>query len=439
MMRQLRQVVQLEPSITHEGKEVWQAANLLAEKPQAFFEPFVQDHLKWTLDYSILCTHLAREFVLRPDSPELTELLAVALLYAELLEYVYRYYINVPREVLRLRKEKTVYRHYLEKRGYLFEPEGELKLEADTITQKMRNDTAWINPYRLIFIRGKRLLNALVPLLNRVERYGQVIATADKILNPALAYLGWIFFGPRLFSNLFILIKHSVPGPWMTEQEKNLGFWFRFLAQLQRRYFEIGNDVVWFAAGILNCFVFVGPLAPIAVYFSLACFVYDIIWASVRAGIEIYRFNQLKAQYAEMAEDIKDDDSRRDEYEALLRHQKILDHRIRMETYRVLTTVATTTGVCLGFILMLPLFMANPLIPVIGAILFLSATVAGFLATRYFEEQRPRDQLQLPQSPKAEKPGIASSPYLFFSSNDRKEDKEIDFEFDETLLPQPMS
>lgn len=35
-MRQLRQVVQLEPSITHEGKEVWQAANLLAEKPQAF-------------------------------------------------------------------------------------------------------------------------------------------------------------------------------------------------------------------------------------------------------------------------------------------------------------------------------------------------------------------------------------------------------------------
>ncbi|WP_133139851.1 hypothetical protein [Legionella genomosp. 1] len=431
VMRRLPQVVQLEPSITLEGTKIWQTADF-SDRPQAFYESLVEEHLALTLEYSILCTQLAREFMLRPDSPEFTKQLEAALIYAELLEYLFRNYINVPREVLRLRKEQAVYRYYLEKRGYYFEPQPvDLELKADTFTQKMRNDTAWVNPFRLIFIRSKRLLNALVPVLSQIDQYAKAMATVDKVLNPALAYLGWIFFAPRLFSNLFLLFKHSVPA-FMTEQEKNLGFWFRFLAQLKRRYFEIGNDVIWFTAGVLNCFVFVGPLAPIGVYFSLACFIYDIIWAGIRAGIEIHRFNQLKAKYAEMADEIKDDDSRYEEYQALLRHQKILDFRIEIETRRVLTTIATTAGVCLGFILMLPFFMANPVIPLIGAMIFLSATVAGFLATRYFEELRPQDQLQLPAK---EKPSITSSPLLFFNSVNKNEQ---DGHYNDTLLTQPV-
>lgn len=125
-----------------------------------------------------------------------------------------------------------------------------------TLDSVIRFITAETNWYRLFGIRLKRLFTNFMPLVKSLN-YHWFVYEINRV-NPVLSYVAWLFYVPRLSADLYSLLIHTVPGPWMGENEKALGFSNNLSMHWERLWFEILNDAVWLAVGLACCF-FLSP------------------------------------------------------------------------------------------------------------------------------------------------------------------------------------
>lgn len=390
------------PTSTGDG---WTITSFLAAQTPDFFRPRVEQHASLSLEYNVLCTQLLHDFF-RPgprDEEQLTRSLLAAQMMAELLTIVYRDYLDVPREVMRLRKEQQVYHRMLALRGYHVSPLTEPEPESEWFIQRVREFIASSNWLRLFSIRAKRVLNSLVPLTVKTDPYVGFMGRVDMVANPFFAWLSWLFFIPRLFANLAILFKHLVEQQGMSNAEKALGWQNRLLIHLKRRWFELGNDAAWLVFGLLGCFVLIGSLAPVASYMNMVYYVYDVVLAVIRYVHEMQRMDELQAEYRRMMQLAaqEPDPNRKEEMERdieAFQHQ--LTERHHFEKKRLLVSVCNTVSLCLGLALCLPFMAAlHPIFPVIGAFIILATTVSVYYATRDVERQRPVSDTTLLEKP----------------------------------------
>ncbi|STY31519.1 Uncharacterised protein [Legionella wadsworthii] len=352
-----------------------------------FYRKIISMHLVLNLEYSLLGQQLRAKF-LSPqpvDQEELREQLLAALMMAELLEYVYQYYLDIPREVVRLREQQNLYRELLNVITPDFPQNPKNIPENFSFTQNLRNRIMDYNLWRLLITRSKRALDLLAAVNTGSKSYLGFVSAMDTVMDPVLRHLGWFFWLPRLFVNFYSLFKHSVPGWWMDDREKSLGWAVRFSAQIKRRYFEFGNDIVWVTSGLINTFYLTGALAPVAFYVSLAVFAFDVLLAITRAYIELSRIYELRAQYESMKANSPQEEKQ------IREHIKALDKQIAFEQFRLGSHVATTSFILLGMCMALPIFAVNPIIPFIGAVILVMVCFANFQITEEIARRRPQD------------------------------------------------
>lgn len=367
-----------------------------------FYCKIISVHPVLNLEYSVLCNQLQHHFSF-PDSNKLNkdqiiDQLSAALMLAELLEHLHLHYLIVPREVTRLRRQQEVYRKLLtELGGYSF-PCIPSKIETInpglSFTQQLRDYTGLTNWLRLLLTRSKRLLNFLDLFGTGSEVYRNFVAFLDKYTNPFFAHLAWFFFVPRLLTNLFIIGKHCIPGFWMDEEEEKLEFLIRLQSQIMRRWFELGNDFVWVAVGLLNCFLFVGALAPVAVYATLFAFAFDIANVSFRAYIELNRLYTLHTEYTALFQQETNEENQK----TIEDYKNYLTHRIQFEHLRLGLSVANAVAVFIAMSLAIPLLVSNPLIPLIGAFFLIGIWTASFTLNSVIEQYRPNDTVEPPSN-----------------------------------------
>ncbi|WP_454781675.1 hypothetical protein [Legionella sp. WA2022007384] len=354
-----------------------------------FYRKVVPLHLVLNLEYSLLGQQLRAKFLSKQvvDREELKEQLIAALIMAELLEEIYKHYLIIPREVTRLRQQQNLYRELLEVLGG--PPQQPKKVEASTsFTQEIRNRTLDVNLYRLLLTRSKRALDLLAVLNTSSESYRHFVRIMGKVLDPILMHVAWFFWLPRLLVNLFVLIKHTVPTWWMDDKEYALGWSVRLSTQIKRRWFELGNDTAWVGAGFINCFILTGALAPFGVYVSLAVFAFDVIMAMTRAYIELSRLSELRSQYMAMLST-----STEKEQGQIKEHIKAIDTQMDFERYRLGSHVTTTTLIFLAMCCALPMFAANPIIPLIAAICLVTICFINFAIAEQVNKSRPQDTI----------------------------------------------
>lgn len=375
----------------------WTFSEGIKEFGPDFYKHIIPLQPVLNLEYSILCHQLIHNFILPSKVPQeqIIEQLKAALMLAELLEHVHLHYLVVPREVIRLRNHQQLYKEKLsEMASYTF-PADLKALSVPTglsLTQYIRENIAQINWFRLLIARGKRLLNLLDVLETGSVVFKEFVGLMDQYSNPFFAYLAWCFFIPRLTTNLVLLAKHTLPGIWMDEHEQALGWSVRFYAQLQRRWFELGNDLVWFTVGLLNCFVLVGGLTPVSIYLTVCAFAFDIANACLRAYIELNRLYKLDEEFSVLYQTADSDEDR----EAIKEYQHHLNHRIRFEQLRLGLHTAGTVAVFLGMCLGLPLLAMNPLLPFTGAVLIILTWIVTYTLNQAIENYRPNDNVQKP-------------------------------------------
>lgn len=367
--------------------------------------PLIKDLKLLEIQYSVHCAWLARD-VLRGDKPEpfVTEQIITALMMADMLEYIYRQYTNEPHEIPNINSHQMVYRSLLKERKYPLSNNNQAGNVDAYFSKVIHARTPAFNFPRLLIGRTRRFLNTTTLLLADFEQYCRWVRVMDQYLGPVLFHLSWFFFMPRLFNNLFLIIKHLYPGEsWMSKEERDLGWWTRFRAQMDRCAYELGNDIVWIATGLTTCFVFIGVLAPTGFYVGFAAQVYDVVLASIRAYIEISRLKALEALYMAMPD--------KSETEGYLTHFR---ERIHFEEKRLYLQVINTSLIVLAVALAMPLFAFNPIIPMIGALL----AVADTIAIRLLEPKRPDDKVHAPKQEIPKPAFFQPAPVLEKSSED---------------------
>ncbi|MDI9819069.1 hypothetical protein [Legionella sp. PL877] len=389
------------PIDPYEVTSSWEFSEYLAKQQTTSFQPFIEAHALLALEYSILCSQLAHDFTDLAAKDTLTaervedcvKSLVTALLLAELLTHLYRYYLNVPREVCRLEKEQALYRLFLQNCGYQFPQTGKViaRTDAGSYTRKVRDVTAALNLPRQLAGRVRRLLITLVPVAKNFSYFCRFVAFIDPWAAPVLGYIAWVFYIPRFLVNVALFLKHILPGFGLAK-EKELPLWIRVKTQLERRWFELGNDSLWLAGGLLNCFILTGTLAPVGLYLTVALFLFDAAWAGLRAFVELRRLSNLQAQYDEIQRTTGSVDNP-SQMEGGIQYQAHLQQRIEFERKRLLLSVFNTAALFLAMCLAIPALAVNPIIPLIGAILLVAITFINYAAGKWVEKQRPSDKL----------------------------------------------
>lgn len=365
------------------------------------------------LEYGVLCNQLAKHLSLGNLSniDVIREELIAALMLSDLLEHIHHHYINVPREAKRFQQHQKDIRHLLKQLCACESKVAPLYVEPVdeglSLSQHIREITLNVNWYRLTFIRSKRVFNIIDTLENVHPQYHELVQGVDKYINPILLLLSFCYFVPRLSTNIILLLKHTLPWGSMSDEEKKLGWFTRLEVQLQRRWFEIGNDSAWITVGLINAFLLTGVLAPAGVYLSLGFFAFDIGMAVLRATIELKRIYDLRSQYLEMLEKEKDDNA----IKAILEFQKHLNRRIRFEIIRLGLNVATVTAIFLAMCFAIPALASNPVIPLVGAIWLVAICFVSFILNQILERYRPDENFQ-------KAPGVAT--LGLFSKNNVK-------------------
>lgn len=399
VIKHLRTLYPELPSLGEHPSLNWTFTDKVKKMGPEFYSKIVPIHPILNIEYSILCHQLRHNFSFpeRIRQDQVIEQLTAALMMAELLEQLNLHYLDVPREVARLRRQQHVYRSILVEltgESYLAK---DLRVLADvevglSLTQQIRENTAWFNWFRLLLTRGKRVLNFLDLVGTGSESYRRFMFLVDLYTNPVFAYLAWVFFIPRFTANIFLVAKHTLPF-WLDEEELALGWRVRLLGQLQRRWFELGNDSVWVTVGLLNCFVFVGPLAAFGVYFTLFAFAFDVANTSFRAYLELNRLYKMHAEYTELYHQEQDPEAR----QAIKDYQNFIKHRVGFEQLRLGLTVAGAIAVFIAMSLAVPAAVVfNPLMPLVGAILLILIWTATFTLTLALEHYRPNDNVEKP-------------------------------------------
>ncbi|VEG91750.1 hypothetical protein [Legionella spiritensis] len=399
------------PDIGDSSKTTWQYSQFLDQKNTDFFRPLAKNHLSLTIEYQTLCAQLNSELMVKGVRlGELTEQIACALMMAELLEYLYRYYLAVPREQRRYSQDQIIWRNLLRQNGFRFGRKKNISMQPDMLSQRIRNTTAKANWPRLFIVRSKRLMEALTPILKSVEGYAVFIRQMSDIITPALSYVAWLFYLPRLVDNTGLLIKHLAPLCWMHKKEQELGCPTRLYLYIQRHWFDVGNDSAWVAGGLLTCFVLTGTLAPAGMYLNIGLFAFDIALAGLRAYIELRRLYQLRREYA----DLEEESGATEDGCAIQGYLNHLQARIYYEQRRLTLSVVVTSALFVGMVLTVPSLAFNPIVPLIAASILVTVTLAAYLAFKYLEKQKPNDRIDTLAS--LCKPSKSLSDVGFFTS-----------------------
>lgn len=236
-----------------------------------------------------------------------------------------------------------------------------------SIDKCRRYITACIWP-RLVVIRVKHVLSALMPLLNLADdgACGTMLSGVSSILSP----IGWVLHGLRLLINTLQLLQQAIPEEWVNHAEKTQGWYARVDTHVQNHGVAMGNDLIWVLSSI----------APATIRFTCSFFVIDILWLSGRAWLEMARLNNLFDSIDATADNI---------LLAELTKEWIFEQRKFLLNLASLVSLSAIT-ILKNFVFptVLPALALNPLLLLTFSLLSLVITIASHLLGQELTRQK---------------------------------------------------
>ncbi|KTD49297.1 hypothetical protein [Legionella quateirensis] len=163
---------------------------------------------------------------------------------------------------------------------------------ANRQTKTIKEAMGWFNEKRLYWVWGGGLLKTVLDLLppdffNVTDAAKQV-----KAPDPYTGAISWGLYYFRGSLNLFLLLKHTIQGPWMSKEESDTPWTERFLTQWSQRKFTLLNDFVWATGNCLCYFVLTGKgaLGTWGDFLTLALLAFDI-------GLAVWEFEEKRTEF----------------------------------------------------------------------------------------------------------------------------------------------
>jgi hypothetical protein len=224
-------------------------------------------------------------------------------LCASLIEKLNSVEENTPEEVLnRLVANAGKHGKYLgltivapfiaEKMMELISNETTKELKGAGKTEVLRNWMNDINGLRLYWVWGGGLLNTVLSMLP--DDFANTPQAQQGIAAPApiTGYMSWILYYARFGINLSLLLKHTIAGPWMSQEERNIPAWDRFKTQWDQRKFALLNDSIWGAANMV-CFFWLTGGGMLGYYGNVA----TALLLLMDVSLTVWKFHEESTQH----------------------------------------------------------------------------------------------------------------------------------------------
>jgi len=238
--------------------------------------------------------------------------------------------------------------------------------------------TACIWP-RLVVIRVKHVLSALIPLLNLADdgTCGTILSDVSSILSP----LGWVLHSLRLLINVLQVLQESIPDERVSHAEKTQDWSARVGRHLKNHGVAMGNDLIWVFSSI----------APATIRFTCLFLMIDILWLSGRALIELARLNHLLNSINKKTDNI---------LLTKLTNEWVFEERKFLLNLANLVSISAIT-ITKIFVLptVFPALALNPLLLLLLSLLSLSITIASHLLGKELERQKQCNTREETDSP----------------------------------------
>lgn len=363
--------------------ERWTFAESIEAADTNVLKPFIVGHTDLTIEHGILHADLI-DNAHRYTKTERLERLKVALMQAELLEFIHRHYLQSAEKIISdLRNQQRTYIRHLADLGVAM-PDVNDDLDGINDTE---NGREWLRNVtkkdwdlgRLLLLRGRRTLMLSVAVVNNFELYGQWVLLLDSFLSYVAMYQALILL-PRFLTNLWHVSSHLIAPD---DKEKDLDtsdIWVAHM-DMTERWWELAYDLGWITGGILNAFILTASLAPLAVYTGIALPSYNFTLHLTRLMLLNSRYQELSRPYRDEISEYDENNQRHKEIKAYLAQ---LDRKWECEQAALILRVCISACIVICMITSLSFIAINPLIPFLGALFSVLITIAGKLIGDYF-------------------------------------------------------
>jgi len=249
-----------------------------------------------------------------------------------------------------------------------------------------------VNGRRLYWVWGGGLLNSIISMLPDDFANKPQAQKAVSSPSPVTGYMSWILYYARFGINLFLLLKHTFKGPWMSQKERQVPAWERFKTQWKQRKFALLNDSIWGVANMACFFWLIG--SGVAGYFgNVATFgllLMDTFLTALRFCEESTQNNndmeRFRRDIAILDQKIKEDDKNKASLE--IERDNLIEARDRCKfnwdykKYSLINDLVYATSLMLAFGLMCCFFFPPAMIvPATAMILGVTGAALSFVLT----------------------------------------------------------
>lgn len=165
-------------------------------------------------------------------------------------------------------------------------------LDSGSTSKSIIRYAGKLNEKRLYWVWGSNFIKTMLSLMSadffNTAQAKQAMKTPDVYTGS----LSWGLYYFRFSLNLGLLLKHTIAGPWMSEQEKNSSWTDRFATQWQQRKFALLNDSLWATANLV-CFFWLkgkGVLGKSGDALTLGLLLFDL-------SVAIWDYAEQSTQY----------------------------------------------------------------------------------------------------------------------------------------------
>jgi hypothetical protein len=261
-------------------------------------------------------------------------------------------------------------------------------------TKTIKEAMGWFNEKRLYWVWGGGLLKTVLDLVPpdffNADQANKTVRTPD----PYTGALSWGLYYFRGALNLSLLLKHTINGPWMSEEESKTPWTERFLTQWDQRKFTLLNDFVWATGNCLCYFILTGKgalgtwgdaLTIGLLAFDICLAVWDFEEQRTKYINEMKTYDKeiqtvkelIKNAESELDGDETEKKRLRELYLQLQALEKARKHCQRDWDYQgisLTTNIAYAVGLMLAFAL-----LAVPFLPITGSLLVAFAVTGTVL------------------------------------------------------------
>lgn len=261
---------------------------------------FVFEQAVLSYEYTVCCARIAELMQEKPNQQEqLKPMVLQAKESASMLLFLYENYIYVPREIIKLHRELTLYNQFLKQfDDKLTEPSGQLSTVSEPCIEKQVNAlTGSWNYTRLFTYRSRNLILNLRVLVSEQSHYHRLVSSIHSNSAIYFSYISWLYFIPRTCCNIYAIIRDTLLGSGAHDQGRTFSWQSRLYFSWSQRWFQLGRDPSRIISGLINCFVLTGYLAAYSAATSVAIQIYDVAWGAYKLHQELKSIDALMTRY----------------------------------------------------------------------------------------------------------------------------------------------